>query len=160
MEGIVQIQQRWAPRLGRWLLAAVALLMIGGCSDPSGSDAALPTPSPDERWYSQAQVDQGEAIYQQYCVECHNARARGTRTWKERNAEGHLPPPPLDGTAHAWHHPLPALMQTISQGGQPYGGQMPGFEDRLDQSQMLAVIAYFQHFWPDRIYQRWAGAHR
>ena len=34
-------------------------------------------------------------------------------------------------------------------------GVMPAFEGILDEEQALTVIAYFQSFWPDNIYERW-----
>ncbi|MFE8070003.1 cytochrome c [Marinobacteraceae bacterium S3BR75-40.1] len=146
-----------ARRTVRCGILGFGLLVVAGCS--GDSDTTLPSPSPDQRWHSQAQSDQGKAIYQRYCQDCHNARARGVRQWKKRDAQGHFPPPPLDGTGHAWHHSLPTLMQTIREGGQPNGGQMPPFKDKLNTQQMLAVMAYFQSYWPDRIYRRWAQKH-
>jgi len=69
-----------------------------------------------------------------------------------RNGES---PMPLNGTAHAWHHPLPVLRRTIQQGGARLGGRMPAFGDQLGTDEVDAVIAWFQSLWPSEIYAAW-----
>jgi hypothetical protein len=32
---------------------------------------------------------------------------------------------------------------------------MPAFNDKLKDDEKLAVISYFQSFWPDEIYNAW-----
>jgi mono/diheme cytochrome c family protein len=80
---------------------------------------------------------------------CHGSNAEGTRDWKKTDANGNYPPPPLDGSAHAWHHPLAQLARSIKEGGIKLGGVMPPFGDKLSDQEVLAVIAYFQSKWPD-----------
>ena len=109
------------------------------------------------RWYTPSQVQSGEKIYEEYCVECHKEQAQGTASWKERDQDGFYPPPPLNGTAHAWHHPMSILKKTIDEGGIPLGGKMPGFKDKLNEERKLAVISYFQNFWSDEIYKSWVS---
>ena len=64
-------------------------------------------------------------------------------------------PPPLNGTAHTWHHSLDLLDQIIAEGGAFYEGNMPGFSGQLSREDRRAVIAYFQSFWTDEIYNAW-----
>ena len=68
---------------------------------------------------------------------------------------GQYPPPPLNGSAHAWHHPIAALKHVILKGGAPYGGQMPAWEGKLTDAEIYALIASFQSYWSDDIYNRW-----
>ena len=110
-------------------------------------------------WYNAELVATGSQLFQQHCAECHGANAEGTREWKKTNASGHYPPPPLNGSAHAWHHSIPQLARSIKQGGQQLGGVMPGFDDKLDDQQILALIAFFQSKWPTEIYDRWHNRH-
>lgn len=107
------------------------------------------------RWYTQSQVELGKKVYVENCISCHNENARGTFSWKNTDAAGNYPPPPLNGTAHAWHHPLSMLKKTIEQGGIRLGGTMPGFGAKLNDEQELAVISYFQSFWTNEIYEAW-----
>ena len=108
-----------------------------------------------ERWFSQAVVDYGANLFQQNCATCHGANAEGTADWKQRDANGNYPPPPLDGSAHAWHHSIPQLMRSIKEGSIKLGGTMPPFGDKFSDQQVLSLIAYFQSKWPDQLYARW-----
>ena len=108
------------------------------------------------RWYSDTQQQAGKLVFDTHCARCHGTQAQGlVANWQGRLADGSYPPPPLNGTAHAWHHELPLLLQIVQQGGAPYDGKMPGFGKVLNMREQLAVIAYFQSFWTDEVYQRW-----
>jgi len=72
-----------------------------------------------------------------------------------RTASGHYPPPPLNGSAHAWHHPLTTLKTVIREGGEPLGGVMPAWQGILSEDEITSAIAAFQSYWSDEIYQRW-----
>ena len=108
-----------------------------------------------ERWFSQAVVDHGQGLFQQHCAVCHGANAEGTANWKQRDADGNYPPPPLDGNAHAWHHSIPQLLQYIKDGSIRIGGVMPAFGEQLSDQEILTLIAFFQSKWSDELYQRW-----
>ena len=132
-----------------WLLACV----LAGTAAAEMPDSG--------RWYSAEQVARGKSLFQQHCAACHGEQAQGkTTNWKQRLPDGSFPPPPLNGTAHAWHHPMNILRSTIYRGGIPLGGKMPGFGDKLKPEEIDAVIAYFQSFWNDRIYQAWLQRNR
>jgi thiol:disulfide interchange protein DsbC len=109
------------------------------------------------RWYSAEQLDLGDQLYQRNCAGCHGANAELTIDWKKTDSNGQYPPPPLNGTAHAWHHSLPQLKQTIQRGGVPLGGVMPAFESKLSDAEIDAVISYFQSKWPVDTYRKWAA---
>lgn len=138
------------------------LLSLAACSDQdskslsSSSDTSAQPPTVAvQRWYTQAQVERGYDLFQQYCAECHKPDASGDPNWKQVNAEGKLPPPPLNGTAHAWHHPLPLLRQIVRNGGIPMGGSMPPFKDKLKAEEIDAILAWVQSHWSDEIYGTW-----
>ena len=75
--------------------------------------------------------------------------------WRKTQADGSYPPPPLNGTAHAWHHPLSVLLRTIQEGGARLGGKMPEFGQTLSREEQLAAIAFFQSKWDEKIYEGW-----
>ncbi|MDH3635019.1 MAG: cytochrome c [Gammaproteobacteria bacterium] len=108
-----------------------------------------------ERWFTQEVVDYGAPRYQKNCAVCHGVNAEGTKEWKKPDENGNYPPPPLNGTAHAWHHSIPQLARSIKEGGIKLGGVMPAFVDKLSDQEVLAVIAYFQSKWPDEVYKVW-----
>jgi len=128
---------------------------ISGCSDKSVTSINDPNTTGTGRWYTKQQVIEGKKIYLVNCISCHNKNAVGTFNWKKKLVDGSYPPPPLNGTAHAWHHPMPALLKTISEGGINIGGKMPAFKGVINDDGMIAVVAYFQHYWGDEIYDRW-----
>lgn len=111
----------------------------------------------EERWYTQEQVIRGNAVFQQNCASCHGSNAEATSDWRKTDANGKYPPPPLNGTAHTWHHALELLRSTIRKGGAQVGGVMPAFKDTLSDKEIDQAIAFFQSKWPDEIYDRWAG---
>ena len=108
-----------------------------------------------ERWYNQGVVNHGAGLFQQHCASCHGSNAEGTSDWKTPDENGVYPPPPLNGSAHTWHHSIPVLVRTIKEGGAKLGGVMPPFADKLSDQDILAIIGYFQSKWPDDIYTRW-----
>ncbi len=107
------------------------------------------------RWYSKQQVEQGRTLYLTNCSTCHGQQAEGTADWRKRDSNGNYPPPPLNGSAHTWHHPLSVLETSIALGGKPNGGVMPGFAETLSPQDIQATIAFIQTFWSDEIYVRW-----
>jgi mono/diheme cytochrome c family protein len=137
------------------ILAFVALgaVAVTGCGDSpreaGGTDAGT------GRWYTVEQVVQGGPVFAEHCAACHGARAEGAEEWFRRLPDGRWPPPPLNGTAHAWHHPLWQLRQQIREGSDPEHGNMPGFAGVLVDAEIDAAIAWFQSFWPAEIYAAW-----
>jgi mono/diheme cytochrome c family protein len=108
------------------------------------------------RWYSYDLVKQGSTVFTDHCAICHGKAAEGiTADWKKTLADGTYPPPPLNGSAHAWHHPMSILLRTINKGGASLGGKMPPFKNSLNKREKYAAIAYFQNWWPDNIYNGW-----
>ena len=149
------------------LIGSIALL---SCSDQTAisasAEAAQPLVSANNeealeqaevaRWYDADQVVLGREVFTQNCALCHGTEAQGTvADWREKLDDGSFPPPPLNGSAHAWHHPQEILLRVIDYGGESMGGKMPAFIDVLDQAEKVAATAYFQSFWTDEIYQQW-----
>ena len=117
-------------------------------ASPAGTQAQA-------RWYTKDQVAEGAVLYQESCAACHKENAEGSPNWRQRNAEGMLLPPPLNGTAHTWHHPLKVLRTVVKQGGEPVGGSMPAFADKLTDEQIDAILAWVQSLWSNEIYNLW-----
>ena len=139
---------------------SLVALLASGCSDlTDGSDNEREINtgiSSVARWYSDEQVASGSQIFELNCSECHGARAEGRyANWKQKLPDGSFPPPPLDGSAHAWHHPRTVLLDVIENGGLAFGGKMPAFGTILKGEDKLAAIAYFQNFWDDETYSQW-----
>ena len=108
-----------------------------------------------EPWYTEDQRARGDVLFQSNCQVCHGKAGVATQDWRKRDANGNLPPPPLNGTAHTWHHSPAVLIKTMQEGGSKLGGTMPGFADKLSLEDMVAIVGYLNSLWPDEIYSRW-----
>ena len=136
--------------VGVMLAAIVYAVAISGGEARPDFEREIP------RWWSAAQAEQGGELYQVHCAECHGDNAEGSvANWREANEDGTFPPPPLDGSAHTWHHDMGALRRSIRFGGKPLGGTMPAFQETLSPEEIDSVIAHFQSLWPEEIYFRW-----
>lgn len=125
-----------------------------------GFSYAMPLSAEDSRWYSDEQVTAGKQVFRDNCSVCHGVNAEATADWKKTGPDGHYPPPPLNGSAHAWHHPIGQLRRTVREGGQRLGGVMPPFKEKLSDSQIDEAIAFFQSMWSDEIYAEWERRHQ
>ena len=108
-----------------------------------------------ERNFDEAQIKRGEAVYVANCVVCHGHNGEATPKWRKTGPDGKYPPPPLNGTAHTWHHSTEVLKRTILKGGPPGLGSMPAWEDKLTKQQVDDVIVWIKSLWPDEIYDVW-----
>lgn len=146
------------------ILLLVPALFIVACSDQPA------TPSTDAldrilgksqaqgqvtRDFDPAQIARGQAIFQKNCAGCHGKNAEGTSNWRKPLENGRYPPPPLNGTAHAWHHSTEELKQLILNGGPPGEGRMPGWADILTDQEINDVLVWIKSLWPDEVYEGW-----
>ncbi|MBW8328629.1 MAG: c-type cytochrome, partial [Thiobacillus sp.] len=135
-------------------LQILASLLVGlaltGCDEaPVGAAGeARAEETPLDRKLDPAQVARGKAVYEKVCLECHGAGGKGQRgDWRIRDADGHFPPPPLDDSAHAWHHPTAVLLDVIRDGSPQGQGKMPAWKGKLSEQEMQDVVAYIKSLW-------------
>ena len=122
------------------ILIIASIVFLAGCN-PGGKEK-----STDSIALS------GEDIFNKNCISCHGSKGVGlAKSWKVKDENGNYPAPPLNGTAHTWHHSPSDLLYTINKGGGEMGGMMPGFEQRLSEEKKLALIDYIYSLWPSEI---------
>jgi mono/diheme cytochrome c family protein len=98
----------------------------------------------------------GQTIFTKNCMDCHGNKAQGiAEDWRKPLANGKYPAPPLNGTAHGWHHSPKVLLNSINNGGEKFGGWMPAFKDKLSEKEKLAVLDYLYSLWPKEIQQKY-----
>lgn len=141
------------------VIAIAGLVFLGvRISQPPTAASAVgaPVQTQVERWYPTEVLDTGRALYVENCSSCHGEQGQGATDWRKRGPDGKWPPPPLNGTGHAWHHPLPVLYHVIMEGSPAGSGNMPAWKGKLSREEVLAIIAWFQSQWPDELYAAWA----
>jgi mono/diheme cytochrome c family protein len=124
--------------------------MMPGGGAMTGADATAV-----ERVRDSSEIRYGAKLFQGNCATCHGDHGQGATNWRHRGPDGKFPPPPLNGTGHAWHHPLKMLKYVIKNGSPGGQGNMPAWKDRLSDKEIDAIIAWFQSQWPDQVYNAW-----
>ncbi len=144
-----------------FLLCGIAALLILGCGDSVPFAAITGKPVVDGktglvvRNLDSVQIQRGEAVYRANCTGCHGPNGEATPDWRKPNPDGKYPPPPLDSSAHAWHHSTEVLKKTILKGTPPEIGSMPAWEGKLTEQQVDDVVVWIKSLWSDEIYDLW-----
>lgn len=142
-------------------LGLAAFVTACGSGEQSGADSGEQTPVAGRAAAvahpvaDAATVRRGRDLYLRHCAQCHGENAQGAPDWQKPGPDGKYPAPPLNGTGHAWHHPMDQLRQTIAHGTRRLGGSMPAWKDELTAEQIDAIIYWFQAQWPEELYQAW-----
>lgn len=108
-----------------------------------------------KRDFDAKQVTRGHEIFIKNCAVCHGQNGEGTADWRKPLANGRYPPPPLDSTAHAWHHSTEELKRFILKGGPPGKGRMPEWQDKLSEQEIDDILVWIKSLWSDEIYEAW-----
>lgn len=121
------------------------------------SSQVLVTEQPDaKRWFGFQHARQGGRIFKENCASCHGLQGEGAINWQQPGPDGKFQAPPLNGSGHAWHHPLKMLAYVIKNGSPGSQGNMPAWKEKLTDEEIFSVIAWFQSKWPQDIYNAWA----
>ena len=148
----------------RYVFTAAVLLLFACSSDQGAAPASATTraavsasaqTASTKRWYGFSQVSQGARVFAEHCAECHGKGGEGHPAWRQVGPDGRYPAPPLNGSGHAWHHPLKMLFYVVKHGSPGGQGNMPAWQDKLSDDAIVAAIAWFQSRWPETIYQAW-----
>jgi mono/diheme cytochrome c family protein len=141
----------------RFVLFGALALILTACSESNLTHANATSGKAQQaaRWYSQQQVSAGAEVFKNNCAECHGINGQGAFNWTKIGPDGKYPPPPLNGTGHAWHHPLSMLFHVVKNGSPGGQGNMPPWKEKLSDEEMIAAIAWFQSQWPDDVYAAW-----
>ena len=143
-------------RLMSLFLSAVGFLLVGGVIFYFSSPLDKTELGISLQHKDRAVVDVGKAIYAENCASCHGVVLEGQANWRQRDVEGYLPAPPHDERGHTWHHPDSYLFLMTKYGieemiGKSYPNNMPVFEDKLTDDEIIAALSYIKSTWPGRI---------
>ena len=132
---------------------ALAILLIAACSPDPAQAPQTPVTAP-----TVGNSPTGGELFAANCAVCHGANGEGQPNWHIRKENGTLPPPPLNGDGHTWHHADGLLYRIVSQGGKIYESPdnpsfksaMPAFGDRLSHEEMVEVLTYIKSLWGNK----------
>lgn len=79
---------------------------------------------------------EGEALYAESCATCHGDDREGF-------VQPAVPAPPLDGSAHSWHHSDEQIIGLIRRGG----SMMPAVGANWNDEEIEAVLAFVKSGW-------------
>lgn len=141
----------------QYVMAAVFVVLLSACDIPNGNKSieGMPVPEAPERVMDTQVISLGQQVFKASCAECHGANAEGAQNWRKRDADGHYPAPPLNGSGHAWHHSLEVLRALIENGSLKGKGKMPAWKGKLSDQEIEATMAWFQSLWPQPVYDAW-----
>lgn len=138
--------------------AMLAGLMVSGCEQTPVGDAERAKRGQPQASFKldSAEVKRGQAVYHKHCLKCHGELGKGTVLgWRIRDAEGHLPPPPLDNTARTSLLTTSELLEIVSEGSPAGEGKMPGWKGKLSEREIENVVSYIKSLWSPAVYQLW-----
>ena len=156
----------------RLTLLALSLALVAACGRQDAAETRPKTaekPAVEANWppprvarnFDPAQVARGKGVYDRYCAACHGPAGQGQGgEWWVRGPDGKFPPPPLDDSAHAWHHPTQVLHRFIKYGSPAGTGNMPAWKAVLSDAQIDDVIVYIKSLWSDEVYAVWHDIER
>lgn len=107
-------------------------------------------------------IKAGSTLYETHCASCHGKNLEGeTANWRDLKKDGTLPAPPHDASGHTWHHDDQLLFDYTKKGGtvmtpEGFKSAMPGFQDKLRDDEIWAVLSFIKSRWPEDIQNKQA----
>jgi mono/diheme cytochrome c family protein len=98
-------------------------------------------------------VARGKLVYAQTCSSCHGRKLQGQPLWQLIDRYAGQRAPAHDATGHTWQHSDENLFAMTAYGHFPSTpatarSYMPAFHNRLDDRDILAVLAFIKSRWP------------
>ena len=134
-------------------------LMVSACNKekpeaPIAKDAASTRQS--DRLFSPESLIRGASLFQGHCARCHGPEAQGHPDWQNPQV---VAAPPLNGTGNDWKRRKQDMIVVIKNGAKRGGiPVMPGWDGRLSENDIDAIINWYQALWPPDVYDRWFKA--
>ena len=97
-----------------------------------------------------AAVSRGQELFEENCQACHGVRGVGERP-KDMYAKDEygFVAPPLDNSAHAWHHSDVDILETILNGSDR-NKRMIAWKQKLSRDDAENILAYIKSIWTFR----------
>jgi mono/diheme cytochrome c family protein len=133
-------------------IAIVVMLMVGifGLTILANRTRKAPVDQPTD------QISVGKRAYAEQCAICHGVNLTGQPNWQTPLPSGGRLAPPHDLTGPTWRSSDKQFFDVTKYGGQrfsppDYKNFMPGYENRLSDEEIWAILAYIKSTWPPYI---------
>jgi len=126
-----------APASG--LTVAIATLLVWFAAKSAPAPAAHAANADDD-----VMVKQGKKVYVHACAACHGRALQGQPLWQLTDEFTGQRAPAHDQTGHTWQHSDEDLFR-MTKYGLPH---MAGFDHKLGDADILAVLAFIKRSWP------------
>lgn len=106
-------------------------------------------------------IAKGSILFEKNCAVCHGNEGVGENPQFVKGGQkpgGSYWAPAVNGKAHTWHHPPDALFRIIKEGSPASDSPMRGWEGRLNDTEIHALLAYIQSLWPEPLRNRYEEA--
>jgi mono/diheme cytochrome c family protein len=92
----------------------------------------------------------GKGLYRSQCAGCHGRYLQGQPLWQLNDTYASRRAPAFDETGFIWQRSDEAIFRATKYGrpGAPSPAPMPAFKHRLDDQQILAIVAFIKARWP------------
>ena len=133
-----------------FIIVVTASLTLAACSGGTGLKATLSPGANGEPTLptsvGQPTTSAGAQLYAANCQVCHG----------DRQGEGGTGAPVHNHTGHTWHHPDAQLKEWVLDGKLGLFSQMPGFNDKLTEEEVEAILAHMKTWWTEEQRQQQA----
>lgn len=131
-----------------FIVVILLFVVIAGCSRSSSV-------SEEKIELSPTLVAEGEKLFNANCTKCHGDKGIGESSDVYiRDERGDLvatpAAPPLDDTAHAWHHTDGELVGIILNGSPQRNTRMMAWKEILSEDDARAIVAYIKSLWSQK----------
>ena len=101
---------------------------------------------------SPALVANGEGLYKKNCIACHGEKGVGENPANiyAMDEKGNYVAPPLNESAHAWHHTDEQLMEIILKGSSR-NPRMIAWEKSISKDDARSLVEYIKSLWSERV---------
>ena len=105
------------------------------------------------------QVAFGSRVYGRICANCHGTELDGQLGWEKPLKDGTRLAPAHSADGGTWKHADDSLFKVVKFGGESMmadGGvsRMPGFDNKLTDEEIWAVIAFIKSTWPTSVQEQ------
>ena len=143
------VKLRNIPTVAIAMLACLVSIVTAPTNAYSKQDISLP-------YKDRAAIKLGQTIYKNNCASCHGINLEGQIGWQTEIVNDRRLAPPHDETGHTWHHPDSYLFLMTKYGiekmiGRLYPNNMPAYEDKLTDDEIIAALSYIKSTWSGRI---------